>query len=93
MFSKTGPLSSKEAEFLAWFMAYGETHVDESGRRLYPSSQFIIKTIDTYARHVDGVVGKGYLTYRMADVLYPTPKADVWWTTFQKRTIRRNIGT
>ena len=91
-FSKTGELNPKESEFLAWFMAYGETHIDESGRRLYPSTQFIVKTISTYSRHVDYVVSKGYLTYRMGDVLYPTPRADVWWTTYQKRAIRRNTG-
>lgn len=91
-FSNSSELSPKEQEFLAWFMAYGETHIDESGRRLYPSGQFIVKTIETYSRYVESVTKKGYLTYRMADVLYPTPKADVWWTTYQKRAIRRNTG-
>lgn len=89
MLFRSNTLSKKSIECLTWFMRWGESHVDESGRPQYPSKTTITKTVVVYAKTVDQLARDGYLTFRMADVLYPTPKAQVWWANYKKRPIHR----
>ena len=76
-------LTKKQADALVMVMMWGDTHLDDEGRRQYPHKQlFGLYTPDR-------LIAKGYLINNNG-LLLPTPKAEKWWAEY-KSSRRRLI--
>lgn len=80
-------LSAKQKEALIYFMAWGEEHTDNQGRRQYPGQNRMASFYGPWT--IEALIKKEYITI-LSDGTVASVKAEKWWAEY-KRSIRRYV--